>query len=102
MAAKYWATSVNGGVSGAMDAIDPTDTDGSATALVVVDKCEVIEETIISIYEAKSTASMTESFPDVILPDTNPGNWWWDLINRKPRDEGMVAALVYANTPGAF
>lgn len=102
MAAKYWATSVIGGVSGSLDSIDPLDTDGSTTLLAVGDVIEVIESTMISVYTARSTASMTESYPDIIIPDTNPGNWWYELTNRKPRDEGMATAIFYANTPGAF
>lgn len=102
MAAKLWASSVNGGASGSLDSIDPTNIDGSATSLVAGDKCRVYEDNIESTYTARSNAGMSEAYPDVIIPDTNPSNWWWELTNRKPRDEGMVTALLYANTPGAF
>lgn len=102
MANKYWATSIYGGSSGSLDSIDPTDTDGSATALVVGDICVVSESDMISEYVAKSSAGYSESIPDIIIPDVNPSNWYWELIERIPQDEGMVTALLYSNIPGGF
>lgn len=105
MAARYWATTINGGATGAMDNLDPDDMDGSATSLVVGDTCQVIDNTngIKAEYIAQSTASMSESYPDQIIPDLNAGNWWWKLITiRYNYEDGVNAAIGYANTPGAF
>lgn len=105
MANLYWASAINGGGTGAMDGIDPTDTDGSATALAAGDACIVVDEStgVTAMYEAKSTASMTEKYPDVIIPDTNPSNWWWKCILIKfDYEDAVGAALAYANIPGVF
>lgn len=105
MSERYWANGINGGGTGKMDSLDPTDMDGSATALVVGDTCEIIDDTngIKAEYIAQSTASMTELYPDIIIPDTNASNWWWKLITiRYDYEDGVNAAIGYANTPGAF
>lgn len=102
MSNKYWATSINGGSSGSLDSLDPTDMDGSATALVAGDVCEVVEDDMISHYIAKSSVGQVELAPDIIIPDVNPSNWYWELIERIPQDEGMVTALIYSNIPGGF
>ena len=102
MANRYWATAVSGGAAGSMDAIDPTNTDGSATALVAGDRCDVEEDDMSSKYVARNSAGATESLPDVVIPDLSPGNFWWELIERIPQDEGMVTALLYANIEGSF
>lgn len=102
MSNRYWANNLIGGSAGSLDIIDPSDTDGSATALVVGDICDVVQETMISIYIARNSSGAVESLPEVILPDLNTGNWWWELIERIPRDEGVVTALLYGNTPGVF
>ena len=105
MANFYWASTINGGGTGAMDGIDPTDTDGSATALAVGDVCIVVDKAndLWAKYEVKSTASMSESFPTVIIPDSNPGNFWWDLVDIKYGYESpMNSAIGYANFPGVY
>ena len=102
MANRYWATGLIGGTTGTLDSIDPDDTDGSATTLVAGDVCDVIENDMISKYIARSSAGASELHPDIILPDVNTGNWWWELVERVPQDEGVMTALAYNNTPGAF
>lgn len=102
MANRYWASTINGGTEYAMDLIDPTDTDGTTTALVAGDICDVVEEDMISIYIARESAGAVEKVPDIIIPDNNPGNFWWELIERIPQDEGILTSLAYSNTPGAF
>jgi hypothetical protein len=102
MSNKYWATSITGGSSGSLDSIDPTDTDGSSTVLAVGDICEVVENDMISQYTAKSNAGIMESIPDLIIPDTNPGNWYWELIERIPQNEAMITAILYGNIEGGF
>jgi hypothetical protein len=99
---KYWASSIVGGVSGSLDSIDPTDTDGSATALVAGDICTVDQDDMLSWYIARDSSGATESEPDVIIPDTNPSNFWWELIERIPQNEGMVSSILYNNIPGGF
>jgi hypothetical protein len=102
MANKYWATGINGGTEGFMDLIDPTDTDGSATALVAGDICDVDEDDMISKYIARDSAGASESYPDVIIPDNNPSDFWWELIEQIPQNTGMIDQLLYENMPGAF
>ncbi len=102
MANRYWATSVNGGATGSLDSIDPTDTDGSATALAAGDICDVDEEDLISKYIARNSAGASESAPDVIIPDSNASNFWWELIERVPQNTGMVDQLLYENMPGVW
>ena len=102
MGNRYWGNSLIGGAAGALDSINPLNTDGSATLLAPGDICDIVEEDMISFYVARESAGAVESSPDVIIPDTTPGNFWWELIERIPRDEGMMGALAYGNTPGAF
>ena len=55
---RLWASAINGGGTGAMDGIDPTDIDGSATALTEGSTCDVIDKTngIKAEYEAVDSA----------------------------------------------
>ena len=100
MANRYWATNIDGG-SGSLANIDPTDTDGSATALVVGDSCKVVTDDAFYEYLARSS-SVTENQPDIVVPNTNPGTWWWELIEVVQRNTGMINQLLYENMPGAF
>jgi len=99
---RYWADGLTGGTAGKLDNIDPTDTDGSSTALAAGDVCAVIEADMLSEYIARESAGASESAPDIIIPDNNPGNFWWELITRSAQDEGPATTIIYANTPGAF
>lgn len=96
---KYWATSVDGG-AGSLATIDPTDTDGSNTALVVGDACEVQTNDAEYWYIARSS-SVTENQPLIVVPNTNPGTWWWELIE-VIHNTGILDQLMYENTSGAF
>lgn len=99
---RYWATGLTGGTAGKLDAINPTDTDGAATALAAGDICDVVEDDMLSVYVARNSAGAAEDSPDVIIPDTSPGNFWWELIERVPQNSGMIDQLLYENMPGAF
>jgi hypothetical protein len=99
---RYWAHGLTGGTAGYLDAIDPLDTDTKGTALADGDFCDVMESDMVSVYIAHESAGQVENDPDIIIPDTNPGNWYWELVERYPQDEGPVTALLYANTAGAF
>lgn len=99
---RYWATSIDGGAAESLDSLDPTNMDGSSTVLVVGDICDVIEGDMISFYIAKSSVGKSEDVPKIIIPDVNPSNWYWELIERVPQNEGMTTALLYANIPGGF
>ena len=105
-AALYWASSINGGGTGSLDGIDPTDTDGSARALAVGDACIVVDEAtdeVTAIYVAKSSAGQSEKYPDIIIPDSNPSNWYWkNILIKFSYEDAVSAALAYANIPGAF
>ena len=102
MANRYWAGAVAGGGSGAMDLIDPTDTDGSSTVLAAGDTCRVVEDDLISEYVARNSGGASESLPDVVIPDANAGNFWWELVEYTPQNTGMINQLLYENMPGAF
>lgn len=102
---RLWANAINGGVTGAMDVIDPTDIDGSTTALTVGSTCEVTDEAngIEATYEAYNDGPGTEDYPNEIVPDTNPGNWYWKLVTlRYAYEDAINSAVGYNNTPGAF
>ena len=95
---RYWATSVDSG-AGSLAAIDPTDTDGSSTVLAVGDACVVHTDYAEYWYTAKSS-SVTENQPMIVVPNTNPGTWWWELIE-VISNTGMLDQLIYENA-GAF
>ncbi len=97
---RYWATGLTGGVAGALDRIDPTDTDGSATVLAAGDSAEVITNTATYTYIARESAGATESSPDVIIPDNNPGDFWWELIEMLPQNTAMIDQIIYENIGG--
>jgi len=75
---------LTGGGPYAVDGIDPTDIDGTGITLLPGSAVLVITDTFdISLYklmEAETTPP-AESVPDVIIPDNNPGNWYWELID---------------------
>lgn len=104
MSKKLWASTLTGGSSGALDAINPADVVGDASniALEAGDICEVILESTIHTYIAISSAGAVEKVPDIIIPDTNPGNFWWKLIHTSNRTDGMIDALMYQMIPGGF
>ena len=102
MANKYWASSLTGGTGGCLDGINPLDAEGNGTNLVAGDICKVEEEDMISTYILRDSPSAPEDVPDAILPDVNTGDWWWELVERIPQDEGMVTAILYGNIAGAF
>ncbi len=101
MANKYWATGISGS-SGSLALIDPIDTDGSATALVDGDVCDVVEDDVISVYIAVESAGASEDVPDIIIPANNAGDFWWKLVERIPQNTGMIDQLLYENMPGSF
>lgn len=105
MARLYWASVINGGGTGAMDGIDPTDTDGSATALAAGDAVIVADDDgeVVALYAVRNSAGQSEVYPDIIIPDTNPGNFWFEcLLIKFGYEDAVSAVLAYANTPGAF
>jgi len=73
MANRIWsATSRTGGGAGALDAID-------GNLLTSGDGAIVIMSTAFLAYKL-STAASTEIDPTVIVPDTNPGSFCWNLL----------------------
>lgn len=102
MSCRYWATSVSGGAAGSLDSIDPTDTDGNGKQLASGDSCRVVESELISEYIAIESASASESLPDVVIPDNNPGSFWWSLVEQFPQNTGVIDSLIYENIDDAF
>lgn len=71
--------SLTGGTSGCLDQIDGDNVlDG--------DKAIVVTSTRYYVYRLNATSGATESSPDVIAPDTNPGNKRWLLISNLDSD----------------
>lgn len=73
MANFYGATSLIGGGSGALDAIDGAglaDGDGALT----------ITDGVSYPYHLNATSGEDESSPDIIAPDANPGDKRWELV----------------------
>lgn len=68
----YGATSLTGGGTGALDAIDGTD-------LANLDAAFVVTLSYIYFYSLDVDSGASESSPDVISPDTNAGNKRWIL-----------------------
>ena len=86
---SYWATVTHGGTTGAMDAIN-------GNLLNDGDKCEVKTSSGVSFYHLNATSGVSESIPNIIAPDSNPGTKRWLLsssdnkyyINAAAADQG--------------
>jgi len=71
------ATSLTGGGSGALDAIDAADADGEGTPLVVGDLAYVgVAGEFIYFYILDSSGD-AENSPETITPDANAGSLRW-------------------------
>lgn len=68
----YGATSITGGGSGALDAIDGADLSDLDGAVVITDGTAYF-------YHLNATSGEGESSPDIISPDSNPGTKRWIL-----------------------
>lgn len=84
MSNRYWCKSLTGGVSGSLDNLDPLDMDDTDTGLILVvgDICDVTDSINDKLYwyVAKFASGKSESSPDLIIPDNNPSNWYWELV----------------------
>lgn len=69
----YPATSFTGGGTGALDAIDGND-------LAVGDVAIVSDNNVSYTYKLKSASGKSESYPNIIIPDTNPGTKYWERV----------------------
>ena len=97
---KYFALFSSGGAAGSMDSIDPNNTDGAGTGLAVGDICTVTPDgEYETVYIAKSMPGVTEKLPERVLPNTNPGDWYWEL---QPEESVRTQILLYNNLPGGF
>ena len=70
----YWATSLTGGGSGALDAIDGAN-------LVDLDAAIVVLLTGSYLYSLDADSAAAESSPETISPDTNAGDKRWILVS---------------------
>ncbi len=70
----YGAILVNGGATGALDAID-------GAGLADLDSAIVQTDGAIYFYSLDATSGAAESSPDIISPDSNPGTKRWILQN---------------------
>jgi hypothetical protein len=73
----YAATSLTGGGSGALDAINGGLLSNGDSAVVF----DYTESTVY-VYTLDETSGLPEDPPDIISPDVNPGNKRWILIER--------------------
>ncbi|MEN8250667.1 MAG: hypothetical protein ABFS32_17165 [Bacteroidota bacterium] len=78
----FHRTDLVGGTEGALDSIDPTNLDGTGQVLTDSSACLVITATNdIYLFKASSAPGQVESIPDIIIPDNNPGDWYWERIH---------------------
>lgn len=101
---RIYCDALTGGAANALDGVDPTDVVGNLTSVALAAGwiAEVNEATVVSLYVARESAGAVEDAPRIIVPDVNPGNFWWELIKRSPRIESMTKVLIYANIPGGL
>lgn len=91
MANFYGATSLTGGGTGALDALDGNDLSDGDGAVVIIDGT-------FYIYHLDASSGASESSPFIITPDSNPGNKRWILSGRSGMfytDIGDIAAAQY-------
>lgn len=67
------ASSWVGGASGSLDSHDGADLSSGDAAVTVT-------SSIVSFHYLNDSAGASESSPDVVVPDSNAGNKWWDLL----------------------
>lgn len=73
MSGFYWASSLTGGGTGALDKIDGSDlADGDKAVVSITD-------TGMYCYNLNASSGETESSPNVISPDSNAGTKRWEL-----------------------
>jgi len=89
----YGSTSLTGGAAGSLDSID-------GSGLANGDGGFVITSTTFYMYYLNATSGAAESSPDVISPDSNPGNKRWILIFQGDAETAEIAQL--AVTDGNF
>lgn len=70
----YWCSSLTGGGTGALDAIDGDDLNDGDMAIRVT-------STRFDPYRLNATSGVTESSPDIIAPDLNAGLKRWERIH---------------------
>jgi len=75
----YWCSAINGGTTGAMDAIN-------GNKLNDGDSCTVKTSTAAYFYHLNATSGAAESAPNIISPDSNPGTKRWLLLYIRARD----------------
>lgn len=70
------ASSWVGGASGSLDSHDGADLSSGDAAVTIT-------SSIVSFHYLNDSAGASESSPDVILPDSNTGDKWWDLLGAR-------------------
>jgi hypothetical protein len=79
----YSAVTLNGGSEGALDSIDGADLTQSDAAIVFT-------PTGTYIYTLDDSTGGTESLPNLITPDNNPGNKRWVLVSNRAAESSIV------------
>jgi hypothetical protein len=98
-------TELVGNTENSVDGIDPTNIEGTGQLLTT--GCTVIVITNandIYLYRATNSPGAVESVPDIIIPDINPGNWYWQLVDAplfKPAKQFNYTSLSDV-TPSVF
>lgn len=89
----FHRTAITGG-GDALDGIDPTNIDETTATLKEGSTAWIITDpgNDMYLYRAYEQSGMVESFPDIIIPDNNPGNWYWQLVKCK-----MFQAAIITN-----
>jgi len=88
----YGAIDLTGGSAGDLDAIDGTVLQNNDIAIVVT------TTPYVYIYRLNSTSGAAESSPDIIAPDTNPGNKRWILASIRAATDAIVGGVELATS----
>jgi hypothetical protein len=84
MPKNWWSpTALTGGGAGALDAIDGNE-------LSDLDIAHVFVNGTLYVYQLDADSGLTESVPDRIVPDTNPGTKVWVLVKDYSVWEGVI------------
>ena len=91
----YYKQLLTGGSGAALDGIN-------GTSLSNLDIAYVMVSNILYVYQLDSTSGGAESSPDVIAPDTNPGDKRWLLQNSYTADSSIALAKLADMATASF
>ena len=84
----YCATGLTGGGTGDLDSI-------SGAGLIDKDMAFAIDQTTVYVYALDADSAAAESSPDVIAPDTSPGDKRWILQSLRVNDITVSDDIIW-------